>query len=199
MRKNFYSILFSVIGIMLFLSACGGGGGSDRSQTSVNAPSDNTEATENPPTDAATADTSGITTPTELALTKIEINTVSGEVKVTPGVKDKKIYYLVNNSLPVEETVIDKDGNLLPGYSIAWNDGDSWYPAAGVVAALALPATTIPGAAKTSGASSGMPYLVFPDKTFMSFNTSMCKVFVNGIDVTSTAINTNGLITYSVQ
>jgi hypothetical protein len=96
-----------------------------------------------------------------------------------------KIINLVDSN--PTKVVKDVDGNIISGYRIVWNDGNSWYPKAGVVANLVLPQTIILNAANTSGA--GMPYLVCPDTTFIPFNTDMCTVIVNGIDVTETSIN----------
>lgn len=123
--------------------------------------------------------------------TKVEINTVTGEVKVTPYIAGDKISNLVNPV--VNEVVLNSDGGVKAGYRIAWNDVNSWYPDAGTLASLAIPSTAIAGAARTSGA--GMPYLVRPDGSFIAFNTdpTVCEFFINGVQKN---VDMDGLIRY---
>ncbi|HOF42451.1 MAG TPA: hypothetical protein PLF86_01205 [Candidatus Moranbacteria bacterium] len=137
----------------------------------------------------------GIAPPQTLPeLTKIEINTVTGTIQITPGFQNGKIFYLVDSN-PVE-TVCDSDGNITSEYEVAWNDVYSWYPTRGILADLALPQTLILNAANAAGCGEGMPYLVRPDRSYVSFNTEKCIVFVDGVDVTATAIGSDGLIHY---
>jgi hypothetical protein len=150
---------------------------------------------------AAADDPNCISTPTATSVdsteivskTTISISTVTGVVEITSVVEDGKIINLVDSN--PTETVLDADGYVINGYRIAWNDNGSWYPAGGVVVTLQLPMTTISSAAQKTGLGAGMPYLVRPDGTSVPYNTNRCTVFVDGVDVTATAI-VNDLVNY---
>lgn len=128
-----------------------------------------------------------------VAKTIVNVNTVTGEVEVTPAIVNGKVTQLVNSN-PVEQ-VLDANGQVIAGYRIVWNDNGSWYPASGKIVSLALPKTVIAGAAKPAGMGAGMPYLVRPDGTYVPFNTDplSCIFLVNGI---LTKINIDGLMPY---
>lgn len=141
------------------------------------------------------ASNTGTAPPVPVATSKtvVNVNTVTGEVEITPAVVNGKLVNLVNSN-PMEQ-VLDSAGNVIAGYRLVWNDNGSWYPASGKIAALLLPKTIIAGASKPVGFGSGMPYLVRPDGTFVPFNTDplVCTFTVNGV---ATKINTDGLMPY---
>lgn len=129
--------------------------------------------------------------PVVIVKTRVSINTLTRQIDITPAIATGKLLNLVSGILG--ETVLDAQGNVIAGYRIAWNDNGSWYPAAGVVTALVLPTTVLANATQASGA--GMPYLVRPDGTFVSFNTdpTVCEFFVNGVQQN---VSVDGLIRY---
>lgn len=125
--------------------------------------------------------------------TLVEIDTVTGQIDITPALSGGNLLSLVVSN--PTETVLDASSQVIIGYRLAWNDTDSWYPAGGKVTALLLPKTTLVGAAKSLGAGAGMPYLVRPDGSFISFNTSpeTCSFTLNGVPI---AVNADGLVHY---
>ncbi|MEI7891124.1 MAG: hypothetical protein WCI36_04090 [bacterium] len=142
---------------------------------------------------SVSASGSAASTPVVVSKTLVSVNTVTGEVEITPVIEGDKLIGLVTSN-PTEK-VLDAAGNIISGYRIAWNDNGSWYPAGGKVALLVLPKTVIAGTAKALGSGAGMPYLVRPDGTFISFNTdpAVCTFSINGAVKT---VGTDGLIAY---
>lgn len=135
-----------------------------------------------------TSDTSPIPVPPK---TIVEINTLTGEVAITPVIIGKQILNLIASN--PSETILDANDQVIAGYRFVWNDNGSWYPASGAVAAIMLPKTAIANVTKPIGA--GMPYLVRPDGTFVPFNTSpeTCTFFING---TQWNVDADGLFHY---
>ena len=119
--------------------------------------------------------------PVVIPKTQVNVNTVTGEVEITPTVVNGKLYNLIDSN-PTEQ-VLDMMGMVMSGYRLVWNDNGSWYPTGGKIAPLVLPKTTISAATKPVGMGAGMPYLVKPDGTFVPFNTDpkVCTFTVNGV------------------
>lgn len=142
---------------------------------------------------SVSASGSAASTAVVVSKTLVSVNAVTGEVEITPVIEGDKLIGLVTRN-PTEK-VLDAAGNIISGYRIAWNDNGSWYPAGGKVVSLVLPKTVIAGAAKALGSGAGMPFLVRPDGTHVSFNTdpTVCTFSVNG---TVKAVGTDGLIAY---
>lgn len=132
--------------------------------------------------------------PTVPLETIISIFAAAGVVEIIPAIVDGKITNLAGSN-PAEQ-VLDTDNQIIPGYRIAWNDNGDWYPASGKVTSLLLPKTALVGAARSVGTGAGMPYLVRPDGTFVPFNTGHAIVLVDGNNMTTTTIATDGLIHY---
>lgn len=131
--------------------------------------------------------------PVEVAKTLIKVNTLTGDIEITPVIVDRRIVNLVDSN--PSEVVLDESGALIPGYRIVWNDSGSWYPQGGNESQVSLPTTVFPAGAKPVGTGAGMPYLVRPDGTFVSFNTdpTVCTFMVNDV---ITQRNTDGLFPY---
>lgn len=123
--------------------------------------------------------------------TRVDINTATGVVTVSPFIAGDRVFNLVNPV--INEIVQNPDGSIKAGYQMAWNDVNSWYPAAGTLGALGIPFTNLANAARASGA--GMPYLVRPDGSYVAFNTdpSTCEFFINGVQK---SVDADGLIHY---
>lgn len=134
-----------------------------------------------------------IPTVTIQAKTIVNVNTLTGEVEITPSVAANNIINLVDSTPTMQ--ILNAAGAVMAGFRIVWNDNGSWYPSSGKIAPLVLPKTVIAGAAKSLGLGAGMPYLVTPDNTSIPFNTSAatCTFMLNGVVAN---VNTDGTFHY---
>ena len=205
-------VLLSILAmIMITIWGCGGGSGGGPVSAGNNAPAAvevTSEPTPTPPivsepTPTPTSEPTPTPTPTPTpenptpiqnpAKTLVEINTVTGQIDITPIFEGDKIINLVDSN--PTEIVLDANNQVIPGYRIAWNDTGDWYPTGGKIMPLLLNKTTFLNATRPVGTGSGMPYLIKPDGSFIPFNTDsdQCIFKVDGVPIGAWG---NGLIQY---